>query len=153
MMINETQCVIPVIQSPKDYRVFRISPQDTNRLAIVFEPTTANISLTFCVEIFDVGGKTPPNRHQLAVEMFFVLKGEGLATCDGKIVKIKAGDSMLVPPTGIHVIENIGKDRLYALCIMVPNEDFAELIKSGIPESFDAEDLAVLGRLDALVPC
>ena len=153
MMINETQCVIPVIQSPKDYRVFRISPQDTNRLAIVFEPTTANISLTFCVEIFDVGGKTPPNRHQLAVEMFFVLKGEGLATCDGKTVKIKAGDSMLVPPTGIHVIENIGKDRLYALCIMVPNEDFAELIKSGIPESFDAEDLAVLGRLDTLVPC
>lgn len=151
--MNETQCVIPVIQSPKDYRVFRISPQDTNRLAIVFEPTTANMSLTFCVEIFDIGGKTPPNRHQLAVEMFFVLKGEGLATCDGKTVRIKAGDSMLVPPTGTHEIENIGKDRLYALCIMVPNEDFAELIKSGIPESFDVEDLAVLGRLDALVPC
>ena len=152
-MTNETQCVIPVIQSPKDYQVFRISPQDTNRLAIVFEPTTANMSLTFCVEIFDVGGKTPPNRHQLAVEMFFVLKGEGLATCDGKVVPIKAGDSLLVPPTGIHGIENIGKDRLYTLCIMVPNEDFAELIKSGTPESFDAEDLAVLGRLDALVPC
>jgi mannose-6-phosphate isomerase-like protein (cupin superfamily) len=152
-MINETQCVIPLIQSPKDYRVFRISPQDTNRLAIVFEPTTANMSLTLCVEIFDVGGKTPPNRHQLAVEMFFVLKGEGLATCDGKVVPIKAGDSLLVPPTGIHEIENIGQDRLYVLCIMVPNEDFAELIKSGIPASFDAEDLAVLGRLDTLVPC
>jgi mannose-6-phosphate isomerase-like protein (cupin superfamily) len=105
------------------------------------------------VEIFDVGGKTPPNRHQLAVEVFFVLKGEGLATCDGKTVPIKAGDSLLVPPTGIHEIENTGRNRLYALCIMVPNEDFAELIKSGIPESFDAEDLAVLGRLDALVPC
>lgn len=152
-MINETQCVIPVIQSPKDYQVFRISPQDTNRLAIIFEPNNAYTSLTFCVEIFDVGGKTPPNRHQLAVEMFFVLKGEGLATCDGKTVPIKAGDSLLVPPTGIHEIENVGKNRLYALCIMVPNEDFAELIKSGTPESFDAEDLAVLGRLDALVPC
>ncbi len=149
-MVNETQCVIPVIQSPQDYKVFRISPEDTNRLAIVFEPTNANMSLTFCVEIFDVGGKTPPNRHQLAVEMFFVLKGEGLATCDGKVVPIKAGDSLLVPPTGIHLIENIGKDRLYALCIMIPNEDFAELVKSGIPASFDAEDLAVLGRLDTL---
>jgi len=150
-MVNETQCVIPIIQSLQDYQVFRISPQDTNRLAIVFEPSTANMSLTFCVEIFDVGGKTPPNRHQLAVEMFFVLKGSGLANCDGKIFPIKAGDSLLVPPTGIHGIENIGSDRLYALCIMVPNEDFAELIKSGIPESFDAEDLAVLGRLDSLV--
>jgi len=33
--------------------------------------------------------------------MFFILKGEGLATCDGKSVAIQAGDSLLVPP-GTH---------------------------------------------------
>jgi mannose-6-phosphate isomerase-like protein (cupin superfamily) len=93
-----------------------------------------------------VGGKTPANRHQLAVEMFFVLKGEGLATCDGKAVPIQAGDSILVPATGTHVIENTGQDRLYALCIMVPNEDFAELIRSGMPVELDDTDLAVLRR-------
>lgn len=147
------RCVIPLIKTPKDYQAFRISPGDTNRLAIVFDPTAAEVSLTFCVEIFDVGGKTPPNRHQLAVEMFFVLKGEGLATCDGKTVPIQAGDSLLVPPTGIHEIENTGCDRLYALCIMVPNEDFAELIRSGTPVELDEEDLRVLRRSDALVPC
>ncbi len=146
--MSNTQCVIPVIQSPQDYQVYRISPTDTNRLAIVFDPDTANMSLTFCIEIFDVGGYTPPNRHQMAVEMFFVLKGEGLASCDGKTVPIRAGDSLLVPPTGTHVIKNTGTNRLYALCIMVPNEDFAELIRSGTPEQFDAEDLAVLNRLD-----
>jgi mannose-6-phosphate isomerase-like protein (cupin superfamily) len=146
--MSDTQCVIPIIQSPKDYQVYRISPTDTNRLAIVFDPDTANMSLTLCIEIFDVGGRTPPNRHQMAVEMFFVLKGEGLASCDGKTVPIRAGDSLLVPPTGTHVIKNTGIDRLYALCIMVPNEDFAELIRSGTPEQFDAEDLAVLNRLD-----
>ena len=105
------------------------------------------------MEIFDVGGKTPPNRHQLAVEMFFVLKGEGLATCDGKTVEICAGDSILVPPTGIHKIENVGPDRLYALCIMVPNEDFAELIRSGIPVELDEEDVAVLRRAPSKVFC
>ena len=141
-------CVVPVIRSPKDYQAYRISPRDTNRLAIVFDPTVANVSLTYCVEIFDVGGKTPPNRHQIAVEMFFVLKGEGRATCDGKTVPIKAGDSLLVPPTGIHVIENTGSSRLYALCIMVPNENFAELIRSGTPVELDEEDMAVLGRQD-----
>lgn len=143
-----TSCVVPVIKSPGDYQAYRISPHDTNRLAIVFDPTIANMSLTCCVEIFDVGGKTPPNRHQVAVEMFFVLKGEGQATCDGKTVPIRAGDSILVPPTGVHVIENTGPTRLYALCIMVPNEDFAELIRSGTSVELDEEDLAVLGRRD-----
>ncbi|MBD2310402.1 cupin domain-containing protein [Desertifilum sp. FACHB-1129] len=150
--MEETRCVIPVIKSPTDYQAYRISPNDTNRLAIVFDPSTTDFSLTYCVEIFDIGGKTPPNRHQLAVEMFFVLKGEGLATCDGKSVRIQAGDSLLVPPTGTHVIENTGKDRLYALCIMIPNEDFAELIRSGTPVELDEEDLRVLRRSDVLVP-
>lgn len=149
--MDDESCVIPVIKSPQEYQAYRISPHDTNRLAIVFDPTIANFSLTFCVEIFDVGGKTPPNRHQLAVEMFFVLKGEGIAMCDGKEVPIQAGDSLLVPPTGIHEIHNTGSDRLYALCIMVPNEDFAELIRSGTPVELDAEDLAVLRRAPQLV--
>lgn len=147
--MDTSSCVIPVVKSPTDYQAYRISPHDTNRLAIVFDPVVANMSLTVCVEIFDVGGKTPPNRHQLAVEMFFVLKGAGQATVDGKTVPIQAGDSILVPPTGIHVIENTGTDRLYALCIMVPNEDFAELIRSGTPVELDEEDMAVLRRVSS----
>ncbi|WP_210404323.1 cupin domain-containing protein [Chroococcidiopsis sp. TS-821] len=151
--MDTTRCMIPVAKSPQDYQAFKISPGDTNKLAIVFDTATANISLTICVEIFEIGGKTPPNRHQMAVEMFFILAGEGRATCDGKTVAIRAGDSVLVPPTGTHMIENTGSTRLYALCIMVPNEDFAELIRSGTPVELDAEDLAVLRRLPAPVLC
>ena len=102
-------------------------------LAIIFDSATANTSLICCVEIFDVGGQSPLNRHQGAVEMFFILNGEGRAVCDGKIIQIKAGDSLLVPPTGTHAIKNTGSTRLYMLTIMVPNENFAELIRSGIP--------------------
>lgn len=145
--------MISVIKSPKDYQVFRISPQDTNRLAIVFDSSIADDSLTVCVEIFDPGGKTPTHRHHFAVEMFFILKGEGLAICDGKSIPLHPGDSLLVRPTGIHEIRNAGSGRLYAICFMVPNEDFSELIRSGIPEQLDEEDLNVLYRLDALVPC
>lgn len=144
--------MIPIARTPKDYQAYRIDPHDTNRLAIVFDPAIADASLTVCVEIFDVGGKTPPNRHQMAVEMFFILKGEGIAYCDGKIIQIRAGDSILVPPTSTHIIENTGCDRLYALCIMVPNEDFAELIRSGTEAELDEEDLRVLSRSDVLVP-
>lgn len=136
--------MIPVLKSLKDYQVYRISPDATNRLAIVFDRSSANISLIFCVEIFDVGGKQPPNQHQWAVEMFFIFKGEGLAHCDGKAVPIQTGDSLLVPPNSRHFIENIGSSRLYALCIMVPNEHFAELIRSGTEAELDEEDIAVL---------
>jgi mannose-6-phosphate isomerase-like protein (cupin superfamily) len=142
--MTDERCMIPIVKTPQDYQAYRISPHDTNRLAIVFDPAIADFSLTFCVEIFDIGGKTPPNRHQLAIEMFFVLKGEGVAVCDGKEIPIRTGDSLLVPPTGIHEVRNTGSNRLYALCFMVPNEDFAELIRSGTPVELDAEDLAVL---------
>jgi len=151
--MHAKSCVIPIIKSPKDYQVYRISPEDSNRLAIIFDSTNANTSLTCCIEIFDVGGQTPPNRHQWAVEMFFILKGEAIAMCDGKSVHVKAGDSLLVPPTGTHLIRNSGSSRLYTLTVMVPNEDFSELIRSGTPVELDAEDMAVLGRLDALMPC
>ncbi|MEM9220009.1 MAG: cupin domain-containing protein [Cyanobacteria bacterium P01_F01_bin.150] len=151
-MKTQERCVIPVYKTPNDYQAYRISPGDTNRLALVFDPNSADISLTYCVEIFDVGGKTPPNRHQLAAEMFFVLKGEGRAMCDGKVIPIHAGDSIMVPPQGTHVMENTGTTRLYVLCIMVPNEDFAELIRSGTPVPLDQEDMDVLQRHDAVVP-
>ncbi len=144
--MDAIRCMIPVTKSPKDYQAYRISPGDTNRLALVFDTATAHVSLTVCVEIFDVGGKTPPNRHQWAVEMFFILQGEGQATCDGKTIPIQAGDSILVPATSTHKIENTGNTRLYALCIMVPNEGFAELIRSGTSVELDEEDLAVLRR-------
>ncbi|MBE9167885.1 cupin domain-containing protein [Pleurocapsales cyanobacterium LEGE 06147] len=150
--MNE-RCMIPVVKSPKDYQAYRISEYDTNRLAIVFDPLSAGDSLTVCVEIFDPGGQTPPHRHNFALEMFFILKGVGIAVCDGKEVPLKAGDSILMPKTGIHSIRNTGTGRLYALCIMVPNEDFSELIRGGIPTQLDTEDMQILSRLDSLVSC
>lgn len=148
--LTDTQaCYIPVIRSPKDYQVFRITPKDTNRLAIVFDSTIADDSLTVCIEIFDPGGSTPTHRHHHAVEMFFILKGEGLAICDGKNIPLHQGDSLLVRPMGIHEIINVGSGRLYAICFMVPNEDFSELIRNGVPESLDEEDLKVLFRSES----
>ena len=146
-------CKVPIVKTTRDYQVFRISPEDRNRLAIVFDPNTADVSLTYCVEIFDVGGKTPSHRHNAAVEMFYVIKGQGEAVCDGKVVPLQTGDSILIPNSGTHEVRNAGSDRLYMLCIMVPNEDFAELIRNGVPDALDEEDLRVLSRMDALVAC
>ena len=141
------RCMIPVIKTPKDYRAYKISPEDNNRLAIIFDPRSADNSLTVCVEIFEVGSATPPHRHNFAVEMFFILQGEGMAVCDGKKTPLRTGDSVLMPKTGIHYLKNTGTERLYALCMMVPNEDFAELIRNGTPVTLDERDLQVLSRV------
>jgi mannose-6-phosphate isomerase-like protein (cupin superfamily) len=137
----------PIAKTPREYKVFRISPDDTNRLAIIFDPIGEDVSFISAVEIYDVGGKTPPNMHTYANEMFFVLRGEGIAHCDGKSLPFKTGDAFLAPAGKEHVVENTGSGRLYALCTMVPNEQFAELIRAGTPEALDEEDYAVLGGL------
>ena len=57
-------------------------------------------------------------------------------------------DRLLMPKTEMHYLKNIGKERLYALCMIVPNEDFSELIRNGIPASPDKQDLKVLSRIN-----
>lgn len=141
------QCMIPVVKTLADYQAYRISPDDTNRLAIVFDPDRVNNSVTVCVEIFEVGSQTPIHRHNFAVEMFFILKGKAVAICDGKETSLQTGDSVLIPQTGTHCLKNTGNDRLYALCIMMPNENFSELIRNGIPAPLDERDLQVLSRI------
>jgi mannose-6-phosphate isomerase-like protein (cupin superfamily) len=128
-------------------RAFRISPGDTNYFALVFDPKGDGVDLTCVVEIFNRGGKTPPNVHRRAHEMFFVLEGEGVAHCDGEATSIKTGDALMVRPGTEHVVENIGAGKLYCLTVMVPDEDFAALIRNGTPVELDDADRAVLGRL------
>lgn len=136
--------MLPLVRTPKDYQAFRISPTDTNRIVVLFDPSVTDYSLTMCLEIFDPGGGTPYHRHHHADEIFFILKGEGMAICDGKTIPLHPGDSILVRPTGMHEIHNVGLGRLYTLCVMVPNDDFAELIQRGTPVDLDAEDWTIL---------
>ena len=68
----------PVIaRRAADLRGFRISPQDTNYFACLFDPLEDGVTFTLVVEIFEPGGRTPPNTHQAAEECFFVLAGSG----------------------------------------------------------------------------
>jgi mannose-6-phosphate isomerase-like protein (cupin superfamily) len=134
-----------IAKTPAQYRAFRL-PGATNRFALLFDPVGEAAPFVACVEIFDPGGATPPNRHARAHEMFFVLAGEGVAEVGGRATAIATGDSLLLPPGEVHVIRNTGPGRLYCLTTMVPDEDFAALIRSGEPAELDALDLAVLGR-------
>jgi mannose-6-phosphate isomerase-like protein (cupin superfamily) len=130
-------------------KAFQISPKDTNYFALLFDPEKDGIDNIFVVEIFRPGGATPPNLHPHAHEAFFVLHGEGIATCGGGEIRLRQGDAILLRPGTEHVIRNTGAGKLYTLTIMMPNEGFAELIRGGTPVELDAEDLRILsGRAE-----
>lgn len=132
-------------ESPRSAQAFRIAPNDTNYFAVLFDETKDRIDNIFVIEIFAVGGATPPNTHMAAHEFFYVLEGEGLARCGDETIAIKKGDALLLRPGAEHVILNTGPGKLYTLTVMSPNEGFAELIRGGQPVQLDADDLRVLG--------
>lgn len=128
-----------------DAPVRRIQPSDTNKFVLLFDPALHGVSFVQVLEIFDVGGRTPPNQHECADETFVVLHGQGEAHCGDRTVRLETGGSLLVPAGTPHVIVNTGSSRLYCLTTMVPDEGFADLIRRGVPDALDATDLAVLG--------
>ena len=126
---------------------FRISPNDSNYFACLFDPIADGVSFTLVVEIFQPGGRTPPNTHADAEESFFVLAGTGIAMAGGKTMPIGPGDAFVLKPGVEHVVENTGTTKLYCLTLMTPNEGFAELIRNGTPVEITEEDRAVLTGL------
>ncbi|MGE3301996.1 MAG: cupin domain-containing protein [Hyphomonadaceae bacterium] len=133
-----------IVKSRESYAAYKISPGDSNKMVLVFDPLVDKGDFVAIVEIFDVGGKTPPNRHEVGAEMFYVLSGEGRATSEGESRDLRAGDFMLVPPQSWHEIENTGAGKLYCLTVMTPNDGFAELIRAGQRVDIDDEDWAVI---------
>lgn len=138
-----------IATSVAEAKAFRISPSDCNYFVMLFEPSRDRVENVYVVEIFSVGGMTPPNIHHRAHEFFYVLEGKGVARCDGREVAVRQGSALLLRPGHEHVVENTGAGKLYTLTIMTPNEGFAELILNGTEVALDAEDREVLLRLSA----
>jgi len=122
--------------------VHKISPSDSNKFVILCDGEV--FPFVSVVEIFDVGGKTPPNEHSAAYEYFYVLSGEGKATVGGETVPIRTGSFFVVEPGYVHEVENTGDRRLYVLTTMVPDEKFTALIRSGPKAALDEEDMIAL---------
>lgn len=127
-----------------DCPAWRISPSDSNVLAIVFDPRDEGCDLVAVLEIFEVGGRTPPNQHAVASEFFFVLHGQGRACTNGEWTTLARGDALMVRRGVEHVIENTGPDRLYCLTVMAPDEGFSDLIRSGTPVTLDPVDRRII---------
>ena len=125
--------------------VYRIAAGETNKFVMLVDPLIEQTGFIQVLEIFDVGGFTPPNQHRAAEEVFVVLYGQGQASLGADVLNIRPGTVLLLRPGHTHAVRNTGQTRLYCLTTMVPDEDFAKLITSGVPDMLDAQDYAALG--------
>jgi quercetin dioxygenase-like cupin family protein len=142
---TEAMMASPVIgRRAAELRGFRISPHDTNYFACFFDPLEDGVTFTLVVEIFEPGGRTPPNTHQAAEECSFVLAGSGKTYADGDEMAIGPGDAFVLRPGVELVVVNDTDRKLYCLTPMTPNEGFAELIRNGTPVELAPEAIAVL---------
>jgi mannose-6-phosphate isomerase-like protein (cupin superfamily) len=129
-----------------DLETFKISEKETNYFAMIADPIRDQVPFSIFLEIFEPGGKTPWHRRGHAHEMFFVLSGEAKSVCDGMEVHVKAGESFIMRPGHEHEVINVGQDKLYCLTVMLPNEDFAELVRSGFRVALTADDISKIAR-------
>ncbi|EIE19970.1 RmlC-like cupin, partial [Coccomyxa subellipsoidea C-169] len=131
----------------QDLAAYRL-PNQTNRLALVFDPMADGVPFTFGLEIFEPGHKTAPHTHPSSQELFFILAGDGEGFCDGQRFPVAAGDAVAFPPRSLHGIDVSPSGRMYCLELMQPNDMFAEFVKAGQPLGGLADDdLCVLAAL------
>lgn len=124
--------------------VYRIKSRDTNKFALIGGSGKIDLPFVSCIEIFDIGGKTPPNMHKLGYEFFYVLHGQGMLIADNTQTTFSQGMSFTLQPNSLHEIYNLGIDKLYTLTFMVPDDHFLKLICSGIEDKFDETDFTIL---------
>lgn len=134
--------MLPTLIAAEDLQMHHISAGDTVRLAVLAGPEVSPV--TVILEAWDVDGAQPPNSHSQSTELFVMLRGQGIASCDGVEVPVAAGDTLVLPATSVHFITNTGSERMYSLTLMSPDHGFADLVRRGAPAETDDEDRAVL---------
>ena len=105
-----------IARTPADYQTFKIAAGDTNRMALIADPIRDQVPFTAIVEIFEPGGRTPPNTHTGAQLDCFCLVRSGFAYCDGRCFPVQPGDSFVVRPGHEHVVVHIPATPLLLMC-------------------------------------
>jgi len=141
-MLFPDQCVVK--KTLAELSAFQL-PNQTNRLALMFDPLDHEVPFTFGLEIFERSHKTKPHTHTVSHELFFILAGDGIGFCDDESFPVTAGDVVVFPPTSLHGIDNGPNSKMYCLELMLPNDMFAEFVRQGQPTGkLQADDMCIM---------
>lgn len=66
------------------------------------------------------GVKTLLHYHKKSEELYHILEGAGAMTLGNRTFEVNKGDTVCIPPTTLHCIENTGDNELRILCCCAP---------------------------------
>ncbi len=79
------------------------------------------------------GMVTKEHCHRLSEEVYHVLTGYGQLSVGDEIAKVKAGDTVMIPPGTYHSIKNTSGEPLQILCCCTPPYNHKDtFLKGGI---------------------
>lgn len=74
--------------------------------------------------IISPGGSIPKHYHPDIEHEQYVLKGRYKVGLGKKVLAVKAGDSLYIPPGTVHWYQNTGKEDAEFLCIVPKTEKY-----------------------------
>lgn len=77
-----------------------------------------NISVIYAV--LPTGGVSDPHYHNTIEEAFYITKGKGFVTINGKEIAISSGHYFLVAPGETHNLTNTGNEDLEYVAACTP---------------------------------
>lgn len=110
MMSTTVDTQATVVRVIQDIVSFKVRSEATNGAYALFETATP------------VNGGTPPHRHALEDETFYVLEGEYTFLVGDEVVVLGAGGSIFVPRGMVHAFSNKGDVPARMLIINSPGQ-------------------------------
>lgn len=72
------------------------------------------------------GMTTHLHLHRMSEEIYYIVSGSGLMTLGDEKFMVNSGDSICIPPSTRHCIQNSGNDNLVILCCCSPAYSHAD---------------------------
>ena len=146
----------PRVRGLQDADTYRL-PGQSNRVALVFDPRrdgSLAINFTLGIEMFAAGHVTPRHTHAVGYELFVILSGTGTAQCEADTWPVGPGSVVVFRPTLTHGIDVDAGAPMYCLQMMLPDDSFADFVRSGSREQDEVGGAALREEdLCALVGC
>ena len=84
---------------------------DDERGRVSFKTVGSAEGLTVGHARIEPGDRLAEHRHAPS-EVYLVLRGEALVTLAGEPHRLRAGDTLLIPPDALHACESVGTEPL-----------------------------------------
>lgn len=95
--------------------------KDGSEIRELMHPSThGNHAQSLAEAIVAPGTSTLLHRHQQSEELYHITAGRGRMTLGKECFDVASGDTICIPPSTSHCIENIGSEPLRLLCCCAP---------------------------------